>query len=215
MTLRKTLVRIKKFVFTTNSAYWFEKKIIDEINNFKTEIPVEIEINSTNETIDWLKKQKEKHSWVVNSNEIDTAQKYNHCWPSAKINNKIVGSIKIGFLKVYITDYEKVFDLSDKTAFIYDTYVIEKYRKKGIAKLLILKAVNYLNNNGYKKVGCHIPSWNKASINAYEKIGFKKIIYIRYFRILGIPFRITKTPKNSSILKNTNIKKLGIPYEQN
>jgi ribosomal protein S18 acetylase RimI-like enzyme len=211
MAIRRIPGKIIRFIFTTNSAYWFEKDLIDKIPDLKTEIPVNIDTNSTKKTIDWLKKQK--HSWVINANEIKIALKYNHCWASAKINKKIIGSIKIGYSKVYISDYEKVFDLSEKTAFIYDTYVLEEYRKKGVAKLLISEAVKYLKNKGYAKVGCHIPAWNIASINAYEKIGFKKMKYIRYIKIFGLSFRITKSPLKSSFLKGVEIKKVGISYE--
>jgi ribosomal protein S18 acetylase RimI-like enzyme len=152
---------------------------------------------------------------VVNDNEIQTALRYNHYWPLAKYDSEIIGSIKLGFDKVYITDYAKNIEFPDKTAFIYDTYVLKKYRNNGVATQLILDAAEYSKNKGYQKLGCHIPKWNKASIIAYEKIGFKKISYIRYYKIFGICFIISKSLRKSKKQKDKRIKKIGIPYEQN
>ena len=111
------------------------------------------------------------------------------------INGKKVGCIKIGFKNVYISDYDKIIKLPNKMAFIYDTYVLEDQRKKGVAKYLITHAIKFLKAHKYTKVRCHIPPWNKASISAYEKIGFRKISYIRYFKIFGIPIRKVKPVK--------------------
>ena len=194
---------ILRYIFTTNSSFWFEKDLTKSILNYKAKIPVEIDIDSTKETIDWLKNQDEK--WVVHPQEICCAIKYKHSWPSVSVNKKIIGCIKIGFLYVYIVDFNKIIKLPETMAFIYDTYVLEQHRGKGVAKYLITQAVKSIKSKGYKKVRCHIPPWNKNSINSYEKIGFKKIGYIRHFRILGMPFNIGNMSKEFLIPKTNNI----------
>lgn len=204
------MVRFLRSIFTTNSAIWFEKDLTEKLVEYQPNIPVEIDMNSTSQTIEWLKKQDQK--WVVHSKEIEAAIKYNHCWPSVRMNGKIIGCIKIGFGKVFIVDYNKVVEFPDKMAFIYDTYVLEDMRGKGIAKYLFSQTSKFLKTKGYTKFGCHIPPWNKASISACEKMGFKKIIYIRNFNFFGIPIRIGKSPSNFSMFSKGKILKGGIPY---
>lgn len=197
-------------IFTTNSAIWFEKDLSEKIEDFQAKIPVEIDTGSTNQTIEWLKKLN--LSWVVYPKEITTALKYKHCWPSVSNNTKTIGCIKIGFGCIYIADYDKVIKFPDKMAFIYDTYVSNEYRGKNVARYLISQSIKYLKSQGYTKLGCHIPPWNKASINAFEKNGFKKVNYIRYLRIFGIPIRIVKSPDKYSIFNGGKITNEELPY---
>ena len=185
--------RILSFIFTTNRAIWFEKDLTKELKEHQAKIPVEIDITSTRQTIEWLKSQKQ--SWLVHPKEIAAALEYNHCWPSIRINGQIIRCMKIGFGNVYIADYDKVIKFPEKMAFIYDTYILQEYRRKGVAKYLITHAIKFRKAHKYTKVRCHIPPWNKASISAYEKIGFRKISYIRYVKIFGIPIRKVKPVK--------------------
>jgi len=197
-------------IFTTNNAIWFEKRLKEKNKEFKTEIPVKFDINSTKKTIEWLKKQK--LSWVVYQKEIDAAIKYNHYWASISNNGEIIGCIKIGFGNIYIFDYDKIIKFPDKMAFVYDTFVLDEYRNKGIAKYLISQTIKLLKSKGYERVGCHIPPWNKASISAFEKNGFKKVSYIRYFRILSVPIRIVNSPDKSSIFNGGKVSHDELPY---
>jgi ribosomal protein S18 acetylase RimI-like enzyme len=198
--LKKSPVQVMgsviRFIFTTNSAIWFEKDLIEELADYQPKLPVEIDITSTRQTIKWLKIQEQ--AWVVHPKEIATALKYNHCWPSVRSNGKIIGCIKIGFGNVYIVDYNRMIEFPERMAFIYDTYVLQEERGKGIAKYLIAQAIKFLKAQGYTKVRCHIPAWNKTSISAYEKIGFRKVSYIRYFKIFGIPIRKVKPVNENS-----------------
>ena len=71
-------------------------------------------------------------------------------------------------------------DDSNNYAFISDLYVIEKYRHKGISKLLFDSVFNDLkekNFNGRIRV-CALYN-NEIAINAYKKYGFKsyEVIY--------------------------------------
>ena len=197
-------------ILGTNSAFWFEKDL-NKIVDYKPKIQVKIDMNSTDKTIDWLKKQSQ--NWVVHQKEIEAALSYNHCWPNICYNGKIIGCIKIGFQNVFIVDYNKLVKFPDDTAFIYDTYVIEEMRGKGLAKYLITEAAKFAKSKGYAKLGCHIPPWNKASIRAYEEIGFNKIRYIRNFNLFGASIRIGKAPNNYSMFTKGRLLKEYIPYE--
>lgn len=194
----QVISRILKFIFTTNNAIWFEKDLTEELVDFQLKPPIEVDLNSISKTIEWLKNQNQ--SWVVHPREIAAAIEFHHFWPSIRINGKIIGCIKIGFGNVFIVDYNRIIKFPEKMAFIYDTYVLEEQRKKGIAKYLITQSIKFLKVKGYTKVRCHIPPWNKASIRVYEKIGFKKISYIMYLRIFGVSIRVASLFKD-----NTNI----------
>jgi len=207
----RTLRKIKRFIFTTNSAIWFEMDLTEELTDHQAKIPVEIDTTSTSQTIEWLKSQEQ--SWLVHPKEIAAALKYNHFWPSVRTNGQIIGCIKIGFENVYIADYDKVIEFPEKMAFIYDTYILRKHRGKGVAIYLKSQALKFLKAQGYNKVGSHVPPWNKAMISINEKMGIKKVNYIRYFRIFGISIRIVKPTKESSTFKEGRILSGDIPYE--
>jgi len=203
--------RILNFIFTTNSAIWFEKDLTEELADYQAKLPVEIDMNSTSQTIERLKSQKQR--WVVHPKAIAAALEYNHCWPSVRTNGKIIGCTKIGFGNVYIADYNRVIEFPERMAFFYDIFILPEQRGKGVAKHLVIQAIKFLKAQGYTKVGVHVPPWNKASIRVCEKIGFKKVSYIRYFRIFGVSIRIVKPTKESSTFKEGRISRGDIPYE--
>lgn len=203
--------RILSFIFTTNRAIWFEKDLTEELKEHQAKIPVEIDITSTRQTIEWLKSQKQ--SWLVHPKEIAAALEYNHCWPSIRTNGQIIGSMKIGFGNVYIADYNKVIEFPKKMAFIYDFYVLQEQRRKGVATYFKSQVIKLLKARGYTKIGSHVPPWNKTMIRIIEKMGYKKVSYIRYFRIFGVSIRIANSAKKFSIFKGGKILQEDIPYE--
>lgn len=196
--LKQMMKKMLGLIIITNSAIWFERDLTEELVDYQPKLPVEFESTSLNKTIKWLKNQKQ--SGLIYQKEITTASLYNHCWPYVISNGKIIGCIKIGFDSVFIVDYKRIMKFPDKMAFIYDTYVSEEQRGKGVGKYLIVQALKFLKSQGYKKVRCHIPPWNKISISAYEKMGFKKICYIRFFRIFGIPIQKVKPAEKISYM---------------
>lgn len=60
-----------------------------------------------------------------------------------------------------------------------DIFVKEEYRRSGIGKNLIEKALETAKENGYKEVVSDCDVSNKASICFHLKNGFKKCGYIR------------------------------------
>ncbi|MFH0926718.1 MAG: GNAT family N-acetyltransferase [bacterium] len=172
-----------KFLFSINSAIWFKKKLAEHVE-FKPNIPVEIYFDSLNKTLEWLANQKEK--WLINPKETDIALKNNHYFPTVYYKGELIGCLKIGFKNVYIVDFAKIMTFPKDMAFIYDTYILPKYRGKGIAPYLIAESLKFLRLNGFKRVGCHIPPWNTSSIKVYTKVGFQKVNYVKCFRIAGI-----------------------------
>jgi ribosomal protein S18 acetylase RimI-like enzyme len=57
--------------------------------------------------------------------------------------------------------------------FIYELFVLEAFRGKGISKKLMRTSIEHLKNEGYSEVRLSVFSGNKA-IELYEKMGFNK-----------------------------------------
>jgi GNAT superfamily N-acetyltransferase len=64
----------------------------------------------------------------------------------------------------------------DSYAFLGFMYVEPAYRGKGINSLIIKKLVEWSEQKGLKEIRLHVYSDNITAINAYEKVGFKKIL---------------------------------------
>jgi len=170
----------------TNSAIWYIKELNDKFYKINPKINVEVNLNSFENTVMWLKECTDK--WVYNENEVEIAKKENHYFPSVIYKGRIIGCLKVGFNNVYIQDYQKVIKFPKNTAFIYDTYVLPEFRGLSIAPFLINEVCKLLKHKGYKKIMCHIPSRNTSSKRAYLKVGFKPVKCIRWIRILNFHF---------------------------
>jgi ribosomal protein S18 acetylase RimI-like enzyme len=57
--------------------------------------------------------------------------------------------------------------------FIYDIFVAEEYRGKGIGKILIEKAETYCREKGYPRILLMVSAENQPAIRLYTKTGFK------------------------------------------
>lgn len=57
--------------------------------------------------------------------------------------------------------------------YLEDLYVKEKYRGKGIGKLLINNLAKICLDNGYGRLEWSVLDWNKPSIDFYENLGAK------------------------------------------
>jgi ribosomal protein S18 acetylase RimI-like enzyme len=57
--------------------------------------------------------------------------------------------------------------------FIYDIFVEEKSRGKGIGKLLLEKAEDYCRKKGYSRIALMVSTENDSAIRLYSRIGFK------------------------------------------
>jgi ribosomal protein S18 acetylase RimI-like enzyme len=79
-------------------------------------------------------------------------------------NNQLMGWILIGTGKDEFTD--KI------NGYIYELFVIEEFRGKGISKRLMRAGIDQLKNKGYSEVRLNAYAGNHA-IKLYEKLGFK------------------------------------------
>ena len=85
----------------------------------------------------------------------------------AEENKKIVGAILGKFFKpLRISRYKKKGHISN-------LYVDKAHRKKGIAKKLTKKVLEWLKENNIPHASLEIHLDNKAAQNLYHKVGFK------------------------------------------
>ncbi|WP_050613422.1 GNAT family N-acetyltransferase [Bacillus testis] len=78
-------------------------------------------------------------------------------------NDQLMGWILIGTSKDQFTD--KI------NGFIYELFVLEEFRGKGISKMLLRTGIDYLKQDGYSEVRLSVFAGNQA-IKLYEKLGF-------------------------------------------
>ncbi len=57
--------------------------------------------------------------------------------------------------------------------FVYDIFVGESFRGKGIGKILLQKAVDYCQRNGYTRILLMVAANNRIAKKLYSKTGFK------------------------------------------
>ena len=182
-TAARGLKKVSRYLVETNSAFWMERDLSIPVPKQKSAIPVELNLYSNQETIDWIKSCPE--DWIYNPKEIEVGLKEGHQYPNLKHNGEIIGYAKIGIGRVYIADYKKVISLPKGTAFCYDYYIVPKYRGRFLSLYLIAETLRWAQAEGFKLAMGHIPPWNTASILIIERLKFKKRRYVRHFRFLG------------------------------
>jgi ribosomal protein S18 acetylase RimI-like enzyme len=82
----------------------------------------------------------------------------------SKENNELTGWILIGGSKDQFSN--------KKIGFIYELFVLDEYRGKGISKQLIKAGLEQLKNEGYSEVRLSVFEGNQA-IKIYESLGFE------------------------------------------
>jgi len=175
--------KLLHLAFETSNAFWFERDLKVEFPRIEPRVPVFVDTTANAETLDWIRTRGEP--WMYNAEEIETGMREGHHFVNVRHDREIIGYAKVAVRRVYINDYLRVVALPDDYAFIYDTYVAPDYRGLKIASFLVLSIMRLFESLGKRRLGCHIPPWNVASINTYVSLGFKKTKYIRFMRIAG------------------------------
>jgi len=180
--LGRSSKKLRHSIFRTNHAIWYSRDLTRPVPDIKARIPITIEWDSPT-TWDWMKANSDTVDVI--EQELDAAVREGHFYPNVRHEGKIVGFIKVGRGDVYVMDFDMDVHFDKDTAFIYDTYVDPTYRGKAIAPELISDVMRYLIKNGYRRLMCHIPTWNMASRNTYKKCDFEEINRIRHYRVFG------------------------------
>lgn len=199
--LSKIILKIRSVLYSTNSAIWFKKNLEENLKPLTSDINVQVDFHNKN-IIQWLHDNHNKYQWIYVPKEIKSADTNQHLFATLIYNKTIIGYIKTGINKVYILDFDEDVLLPPDVAFIYDTFILPEYRGKNIIPFTIVKVISFLKQRGIKEVFCHIPKWNTASRRAFEKVGFKAIAYIRFWRAFKFKFLIKDIYRASYRIEN-------------
>jgi GNAT superfamily N-acetyltransferase len=190
---RPIIQRTPRYIFERNNHIWFSRNLDEEEIEVEPKIPVSINFSRSefNETLDWIKANN--LLWGHYEKELKVAINGGHYWVNAKSEEKIVGFMKIGFGKVFISDYDKIFQFPQNTVFLYEMRVVPEFGGKKIASYLLNESCKFFKRQGYTKALGYSHKMNAASHKSLSNAGFrgKKTIY--YYKILGFKF-LTSNP---------------------
>jgi len=180
---RHALCKIRSILFEWNSAFWYERDVRKPCD--EALIPgLQVTFDGTESTLNWIVNLGQEY--MVHPDEVAVAQTERHLFGAARAHGEMVGYVKVGFGRVFVQDFGKAVRFPNDVAFIYDTFVLPSKRGQGIAGGMIRAAVQELQQRGFVGIRCHIPRWNRASMHAFEKCGFKRRKHIQYTRIFGV-----------------------------
>lgn len=110
--------------------------------------------------------------WPDNSHNdlYDEFKNSNHIFFGATFNNYLIGFIQISIRTDYVNG-----STTSPVGFIEGIFVDENYRKKGIARKLVDRAVSYFKNEGIKEIASDVLIDNIDSQNFHKSIGFEEI----------------------------------------
>jgi ribosomal protein S18 acetylase RimI-like enzyme len=80
-------------------------------------------------------------------------------------HHKYIGHLIVGQTKGTITELS--------SGYIYDIFVEQEFRGKGVGKLLLEKAENYCRKKRHSRIALLVPATNDSAIELYSKTGFK------------------------------------------
>ncbi len=86
----------------------------------------------------------------------------------ARVDEEIVGCIQADFRKILI------FRRSER-GFIYNLYVQRMWRRRGIGRHLMEKAIDWLQTSGAEMIFLNVAGGNDEAQRFYERLGFKTV----------------------------------------
>lgn len=115
-------------------------------------------------------------------------------------SNKIVGHFCLALKNIrrnpYINKYLKI---AEDSTYCFDDYTIEKFRKKGVHLASLEKRLKESKKLGFKKSIVVIYCSNLPSQKTYEKMGFKKKMYLHEIKIFNNKFLLRSKLKNGDM----------------
>ncbi|MGC8542380.1 MAG: GNAT family N-acetyltransferase [Vulcanisaeta sp.] len=95
----------------------------------------------------------------------------NHLILVAEDMGKIVGVLKADIR-------ERLFYSPSIEGAIVDFYVMPEYRRKGLGRQMLERAVTILRERGAQLITAEFPTQNQIAINFYNKMGFRSLVSI-------------------------------------
>lgn len=184
--------------FRTNEAAWYRlllKEFVSTVPNPRGGIV--FDVMSFEEAFAFFRNNHDAFRWMYREEEIRVARHALHEFTCLREGSEVIGYIKLGVERIFVSDFSKVLLVPPLTAFIYDTFILPSHRNIGLGSFLIAKTAEYAQQKGYHNLWCHIPSWNRASVKAYAHVGFRPVGHVRLFRICGKDLFIVRSPSSA------------------
>jgi len=188
--LMSVFTKIKKYIAANvylRKYLCYEMDTGLPIQGVYSKLPVSIEMNSRDEVIKWISTKIYNGRYYKEEDiEAGIAITNSHYFPCVKMDREIIGFMKVGCNDVYIKNFNKIYSVSKRSAFIYSVYVDPKYRNLNVASVLISDTVNNLKALGFSKISMHIRSTNVSSIRVFTKLGAKKTGMVLQLKCFGL-----------------------------
>ncbi|WLF68993.1 GNAT family N-acetyltransferase [Clostridium septicum] len=141
-------------------------------------------------TLDDLKQIKEIHNNEINDIKYEILKdRINDdkvkLFKITDKNNIILGYCSLSYRDIKENTINYCISMEDEGAYLFDDYVFNRYRGKGIHGFSIYKRVEYAIKDKKKYAVALVYSWNKNSSNNFKKIGFKEYGKCYYFKLIG------------------------------
>lgn len=184
-TLKKIINIIKSKI--VNIFYLYEINLEDcmsEINIKDEEYEFKL---ITKDIINQMREEKIIPSYKINILE-NRVNNYKETLNYVVLNKEknIMGYFAIALVNTkknpYINKYLKI---PEKTTYFFDSYTLEKYRRRGVQKFALLKKLNISKELGYEKSIILTFDYNIPAQKAFEMIGMKRKSKIYELNIFG------------------------------
>jgi RimJ/RimL family protein N-acetyltransferase len=175
-------------ILRTNAAIWFRLDLNEYAPATQEENSLSPGFMDLDEARSFFKDNHDSFPWMFVEEEMEMAQAAGHVFPCLRDGDVVIGYVKLGFEKVFVTDFERVLFIPSTAALIYDTFIAPSHRGKGLGSLVIGLAADFAHKNEFHDLWCHVPAWNVASQKMVERVGLKAVGEVRFIKLLGKDF---------------------------
>jgi len=102
-------------------------------------------------------------------------------------NDRIIGYVWIMKNLMELSIYNHI-PISTKRSYIYKGFVLEEFRGKRVLNAIDKYVIDLLKEEGKKFIVTTVSIYNKSSLRARERLGFKRVGEIIQIRFLGIKY---------------------------
>ena len=190
-----------------------EKYIIKTLYEYKIDLDDRVVIpnlscNLVRADKNSLKKTQSKYPRELTLKKYDTlierlGNKDEECYLIINNENKVCGYTHFAYADHFHESISYLVKLDQNEIYFFDTYIFNKYRRKGLQTFSILKRFEMAYDKGYCKGRALVDSNNIASNKAYFKCGFKKTSKIYCFPLFNKNFFQILLRKVKSLSNNT------------
>ena len=170
--------KVLNFIFYYRQEHLFSLTLSNFIPNTGLDNSIKVRL-AVKEDIAVLEKEVYKNAylfekWIDNGSLFFCAFNEDEIIGYLSMSSKPVDHWSVNLNLKYLDIYE------------HDVFVLSDYRGRNVFQRIITEIVSILNEKGYNRVICTIPSNNYSSVNAHKKCGFERIGEVKQIRIMGV-----------------------------